>query len=63
MFEGRGFGDMFVEYNVVLPTSITPTLRKSKPDYIVFVERIADGEPSAELIDAFSDRVAGKDEL
>jgi len=44
VFEGHGFGNMYIEYNVVLPTSITSSLRKK-------------------LVDAFSDRVTGKDEL
>ncbi|KAG8858774.1 DnaJ- protein scj1 [Tulasnella sp. 330] len=44
VFEGRGFGDMFIEYNVVLPASLSASLRKK-------------------LMDAFHDRVTGKDEL
>lgn len=30
IFDGRGYGDLFVEYSVVLPSSLSKSLRKSE---------------------------------
>jgi len=40
VFNGRGFGDLYVEYSVVLPTSLTPSLRKKLVE--AFNERMRD---------------------
>ena len=33
IFEQSGHGDLFVEYNVVLPVELNANLRRSKPDF------------------------------
>jgi len=40
VFEGHGFGDMFVEYNVVLPTTVSAAMRKKLVD--AFSDRVKD---------------------
>lgn len=30
IFEGTGHGDLFVQYNVVIPTELSPELKESK---------------------------------
>ena len=30
-FNGNDHGDLYIEYNVVLPTSLSPDMRKRKP--------------------------------
>lgn len=42
IFEGHGHGDLFIEFNVVLPERISPELRKS--------ESVADSGPPHRLI-------------
>lgn len=43
IFEGTGHGDLYIQYNVVLPTSLSPELKTSKSakfnkgDYILKV--------------------------
>ncbi|KAG9051516.1 hypothetical protein FS837_004025, partial [Tulasnella sp. UAMH 9824] len=40
VFEGRGYGDLFVEYKVVLPTSISKNTRTKLME--AFKDRIKD---------------------
>lgn len=62
VFEGNGHGDLFVEYNIVLPTSLTPELRRSKRSILEILHPPL--TISTELTEAFhgSGR-PGRDEL
>ena len=36
IFEGTGFGDLYIEYNVVLPNKLSPDLRKRSCPLVIF---------------------------
>lgn len=63
IFQGSGHGDLFVEYNVVLPTTLAPSLRKSKA-ISDSTRRALTKSHLTELTDAFGETRSGKkDEL
>jgi DnaJ-related protein SCJ1 len=63
-FDGRSSkGDLFVEYNVILPLEVSPETRRSKSLHTARVADIDDFPPSLELIEAFQPLSSTHDEL
>jgi DnaJ-related protein SCJ1 len=61
--QGGKFGDLFVEYNVILPSTVSPSLRASKSMYqLITLNLFIILQFHSELADAFRP-VRGKDEL
>lgn len=56
-------GDLFVEYNVVLPTDLTPQMRRSKPVYLDSPFRGCVLTLPAEFAEAFQSSSSNHDEL
>jgi DnaJ-related protein SCJ1 len=60
LFEKKGFGDLYVEYNVVLPASLpTETRRSGSPKQQTSIT----ADKFAELAEAFHGKDRTKDEL
>lgn len=56
IFEGTGHGDLFVTYNVVLPTSLNAELKQSKLGYLGYKSHHLKCLMFTELSEAFGGR-------
>lgn len=55
LYHDSGHGDLFVEYNVVLPLTVAPKVKTRKSQNLLDCERAkTDGVPSTDLEAAFN---------
>ena len=64
IFEKEGHGDLYVQYNVVLPSSLTSSVRKSKGISFIRSRALLIDSFVSELTEAFRERSSSyKEEL